>query len=1071
MRPYESRSAAARLYENQGPSARARALDAAKGLLPFAPGAALNANLKAAQRISRFGLTTHSLTGSLIAAPAGAWGNIPGSAALSWLAGGVAGGGLPEGAPGATVPGAAAAVSVYSTMSAAPPEPPLIELSRGSHSGIPAGFIEVANDADAARVRAQIAAQNSLHGWLGASGFGGGAIEVSASEKYETAKAQYSAAASRAALAATSVKEALALAANTSANASNLSRLSQPQVIAAIQTAGIRLGGPQLTINPFAGAGAAPVGGSDKDAVAAALAAAGGSLVTVGGDSATGIRADVLNTSFAGAMLALPVEALGSGVRTSAAQREAGIAYEAAARSAIRSAILTQANIAEAMDVTESTLTYGMFLLSLAYFRIMNQLARLKTMGTDASTQRAAAEALAGPPGAKGGSSNLGLSAATTGALTEERKRIETAEKLKLHRLGLKSIAFAKAASWYAAAVARRSTADEAARQIAIRKHKREARRVAAVLSIQRAWRGHRVRRTLMHYGERKALFSEFEALRIFAATRIQAVWRGYIAKQVVAAKRAELAAFLRHTRAKDAAEVGKMYYELHPLHAMVANARAAAAARGGDRIRADVRAARMLDDAAAVTAMRIKTATSAGGVNGGLSSPVTTGGSSAGKLGVGGPKGPEAVAAAAAAAGRVVRGPLSAAGALAAAADNLTSRVTDPYAPSGGVGMAAIAAADGEGHPRHIDLDALGVDDAYFKRRPPKVVQDVLSSTKGGGGGGGAASNHSLLAGDSPRTSSVPVGVRFAIPTLLAQPSHLAALPGERIDPATLPRRVNGPPSGMERGPALAAVPYYRNTAPSIALEATSVFQNMGIEVDATARLPVLADGRAGAGVTMRNYYDPAAVSDAMMGSTSAAGSVAAAAAAVLAASGGGGGGGGGLPPPAYLQPLPRTRLTIPNVSVAREAARLAQERYMRGDTLHIETAEEIAARVAAALASDNPDDVPITARSLGGDAVGRRTTLGEMQLEGYAARRAEIVASAEAAAAATEAEDLRRMREEHAVKVAVAKERAAALAAGRPISQGPGTPATGISPARAAALAAAAANRRGPGGGGDSR
>ena len=70
-----------------------------------------------------------------------------------------------------------------------------------------------------------------------------------------------------------------------------------------------------------------------------------------------GLRVGILETPLAGAMLALPPEGLGAGVRTHPGQRMAGINYEVQARNAIRKAVVIQAKVAEAMDVTENTLT------------------------------------------------------------------------------------------------------------------------------------------------------------------------------------------------------------------------------------------------------------------------------------------------------------------------------------------------------------------------------------------------------------------------------------------------------------------------------------------------------------------------------------------------------------------------------------------------------------------------------------------------------------------------------------------------------------------------------------------
>jgi hypothetical protein len=399
---------------------------------------------------------------------------------------------------------------------------------------LPPGFFRVEDEAHAERLRAQIQAQDSLHDYLGGSS---------------------SAAASAAAAAAAT---------------------------------------QQLLVR-FQGALASATGGGGGGPSSGLAVVSPTKLRPGAGASATGLQAAILQTAYAPGMLALPPEALGAGVRVTPAQRVAGIAYAAEARAAIRQAIELQAKVLHSMETTETALRYGMFLLALMYFRIMNQLARLKhAFGGDAEAQ-----ALLNPDGGgdKAAERSLGLLPTTASALTQERHRMVAAEKAKLKREAAKAVSNAKASSGYAAKAARAAAVAMADRMAKVRRERRRFRTTAAALKIQCAFRGFRVRRTIEDYKRRKKAHDEYAALRTYAATRIASVWRGYMGRILAAERRQELLDFIKFYRSNEAEEMLTEFYSQNPIKKYFKERDEKKGAREAAVVRAQVVQARLLKD------------------------------------------------------------------------------------------------------------------------------------------------------------------------------------------------------------------------------------------------------------------------------------------------------------------------------------------------------------------------------------------------------------------------------------------------------------------------------------------
>jgi len=446
-------------------------------------------------------------------------------------------------------------------------------------------------------------------------------------------------------------------------------------------------------------------------------------------NTAIGLRVGILETPLAGAMLALPPEVLGAGVRTHPGQRMAGINYEVQARNAIRKAVVIQAKVAEAMDVTENTLTYGMFLLALSYFRIMNQLAKLKAIysgstareaeehfaGMGNAAARAAAEAAAGEKGGGaqeqgGGAAGMGAAAQAAMGLSKEvydkasaeRKRMINALRARLVRDSAKQNAFAKAAMGYAAVVGREAAKHAAAKELArIRNAKTRVREDAAVV-IQKAFRLFRVNQTLGDLHAQRALNDEYEGLRTYAATSIQACWRGFMGRQVVKDKRKELADVMRMFRKQDAEATAKKFYEGNPLAKMLSSGGALGALLGGGKAQPTGEEGGEPEGAAADGVKGMSASASAGG---------------------------DALAAAAAAMRREAEEDNAKRWvANAQPIGGISKEGKDPYGPKGAEGRNALKEADvAEKPPAEVNVGALGRDEKFYGVRSPRPETQTL--------------------------------------------------------------------------------------------------------------------------------------------------------------------------------------------------------------------------------------------------------------------------------------------------------------------------------------------------------
>jgi len=322
--------------------------------------------------------------------------------------------------------------------------------------------------------------------------------------------------------------------------------------------------------------------------------------LAIRGSRSVGLQSSILKTQFGARMLSLPAEALGQGQRPSLQTAAAGIGYAAEARAAIRTALSVQAKVLHSMEETEVTLRYGMFLLALMYFRIMNQLSRLRSVfaGNAVFTSEDGEKIQPIDTSVIQSSNILGLSSLTVSAMTLERQGMVQAEMNKMRREGAKALSNAKASAGFAAMHARKVARETSARLDAIREERKRVRLNRAATKIQSVYRGVHVRKTIGELRLRQNAYSEFMVLKTFAAVRIQAAWRGHVARAIVLEKRRELENFIKFYRAMEADDMLSEYYNQNLLQRVLKKNATKSTNEDEEVLRLSIAQARLVDDA-----------------------------------------------------------------------------------------------------------------------------------------------------------------------------------------------------------------------------------------------------------------------------------------------------------------------------------------------------------------------------------------------------------------------------------------------------------------------------------------
>ena len=232
--------------------------------------------------------------------------------------------------------------------------------------------------------------------------------------------------------------------------------------------------------------------------------------------------------------------------RVYAEDQWAPIDAKARQRGFVTKAVQAGSAVEANMDETERTLKFGLFMMSLMYFRSMNQLRVQRDMWGGEKH-----DAMAG----RGGQN-----------ATKERRKMEEAKRNRDKRQRAIKRAYSKAD----AALSRREKLAQEEHQAARRKLFQKVRRrkleEAAASKVQSAYRGHLARIAVKKWSLKRRELDAIRALRLAAAINIQRIWRGYVGRLFVADKQKEMAAFIKMIREQEEQELQEDFYATNTL-------------------------------------------------------------------------------------------------------------------------------------------------------------------------------------------------------------------------------------------------------------------------------------------------------------------------------------------------------------------------------------------------------------------------------------------------------------------------------------------------------------------------
>ena len=203
------------------------------------------------------------------------------------------------------------------------------------------------------------------------------------------------------------------------------------------------------------------------------------------------------------------------------------------------------------LNETENTLRFGLFMMTLMYFRVMSLLRREKSSwnGDD-------------DLGGKGRGKGKNGPAPT---MTRERLRMAEEERNTKSRVARMEAAMVR----YRIGAKLRHDREEAARKEAIRERqammKRKKQEDNAIRLLQRFYRGYRGRVNVCRWAVKRA---ELDAMRVImtdASLNIQRLFRGYLGRQYYRILRTEIAQFIAIVRFQEADADEEEYWKEHP--------------------------------------------------------------------------------------------------------------------------------------------------------------------------------------------------------------------------------------------------------------------------------------------------------------------------------------------------------------------------------------------------------------------------------------------------------------------------------------------------------------------------
>jgi hypothetical protein len=226
--------------------------------------------------------------------------------------------------------------------------------------------------------------------------------------------------------------------------------------------------------------------------------------------------------------------------------RDKQIAIDAAERSRDKKAIRAGSDQEQLLNQTEKNLKFGIFSLTLQYFRSMTLVRRQY----DVMSGKKAAAGLEGKQVVRD--------------VSEERRRMDNEQNMLDARLRRADLAEEKALL----GMSRRKERVEKERgsqreNLRILTRNRLVQRASAI-KLQALYRGHIGRLAAMKWAVKKAEIDAMRALQHAAAVAIERVWRGVTGRGEAEERRIEMAEFIAQMRAAEAAEEEEEYWRVH---------------------------------------------------------------------------------------------------------------------------------------------------------------------------------------------------------------------------------------------------------------------------------------------------------------------------------------------------------------------------------------------------------------------------------------------------------------------------------------------------------------------------
>jgi len=239
---------------------------------------------------------------------------------------------------------------------------------------------------------------------------------------------------------------------------------------------------------------------------------------------------------------------VGGDARMPVDERWKNIHEAVAVRNAIRIAVKAYKKVDKTMDETEQTLKYGIFCMTLLYFRNMSQ---VKEQQQILSGARDVAILEAGAGDVKTADADL----------TKERLKMRNSSKRHIARAqALAALQQIASAGYERKAVRDRNRRFKEHMAHVERERKMTRRRLSSVL-IQRIYRGHCGRIYVASIRAERMEAIEQAKREQAASVVLQAWYRGHLARQYVQTMRTEMAAFMAFLRREEDKELETVYY------------------------------------------------------------------------------------------------------------------------------------------------------------------------------------------------------------------------------------------------------------------------------------------------------------------------------------------------------------------------------------------------------------------------------------------------------------------------------------------------------------------------------